>query len=87
VVWEGPGQAWPLPDSERGAAGNGGPYRDREYGFTITDHDPDRPWIVRSSEHRTINLPDGQSFFEWAHEQWPAPRWSIELDPWALTPR
>jgi hypothetical protein len=25
----------------------------REYGFTITEHDPDRPWMVLASEHRT----------------------------------
>ena len=31
----------------------------REYGFTITEHDPDRPWMVLASEHRTIKLPDG----------------------------
>ena len=31
----------------------------REYGFTITEHDPDRPWMVLVSEHRTIKLPDG----------------------------
>ena len=58
----------------------------REYGFTITEHDPDRPWMVLSSEHRTIKLPDGLDFFAWAHEQWREPRWSVELDPWQLAP-
>ena len=53
----------------------------REYGFTITEHDPDRPWMVLSSEHRTIELPDGMDFFSWAQEQWPAPRWSVQVDP------
>ena len=28
----------------------------REYGFTITEHDPERPWMVLSSEHGTIKL-------------------------------
>jgi hypothetical protein len=37
----------------------------REYGFTITEHDPDRPWMVLASEHRTIKLPDGLQFFAW----------------------
>jgi hypothetical protein len=23
----------------------------------------------------------GSSFFAWAAEHWPAPRWSVELDP------
>jgi len=59
----------------------------REYRFTITEHDPDRPWIVLSSEHRTIKLPDGREFFAWAREQWPAPRWSVVLDPWQFTPK
>ncbi len=54
----------------------------REYGFTITEHDPDRPWMVLVSEHRTIKLADGLDFFTWADRQWPAPRWSVELDPW-----
>jgi hypothetical protein len=57
-----------------------------EYGFTITEHDPDRPWMVLATEHRTIKLPDGLDFFVWARERWPAPRWSVELDPWQLAP-
>ena len=59
----------------------------REYGFTITEHDPDRPWMVLSSEHRTIKLPDDMNFFGWAREQWPAPRWSVQVDPWELSPK
>lgn len=39
----------------------------REYGFAVTEHDPDRPWMVLASEHRTIKLPDGRPFFAWAH--------------------
>jgi hypothetical protein len=58
----------------------------REYGFTITEHDPERPWMVLSSEHRTIKLPHGRDFFTWAREQWPAPHWSVQLDPWQLAP-
>jgi hypothetical protein len=57
-----------------------------EFRFTVTEHDPDRPWIVLASEHRTIKLADGLHFFAWAHEQWPAPRWSVELDPGQLAP-
>jgi hypothetical protein len=58
-----------------------------EYGFTLTEHNPERPWIVVGSEHRTITLEDRVSFFAWVHENWPAPRWTVELDPWALAPR
>ncbi len=42
--------------------------------------------MVLASEHRTIKLPNGMDFFAWAHEQRPAPRWSVELDPWQLSP-
>ena len=55
----------------------------REYGFTITEHDPDRPWMVLSSEHRTIELPDGVAFFRWARERWPVPRWERRAGPLA----
>jgi hypothetical protein len=58
----------------------------REYGFTITEHDLERPWIVLGRTHRTITLEDGASFFDWVAENWPAPRWTVELDPWALAP-
>ena len=58
----------------------------REYSFTITERDPDRPWIVVGSEHRTIKLPEETQFFAWARDQWPSPRWSVELDPWQLGP-
>lgn len=55
-----------------------------DYSFTINEHDPERPWIVLGSEHRTVTLEDGDSFFEWAHERWPAPRRAVQLDPWQL---
>jgi len=58
----------------------------REYRYTVTEHDPDRPWIVLDSEHRTVTLDDGVGFFEWSAEHWPAPRWTVELDPWQLAP-
>jgi hypothetical protein len=57
-----------------------------EYRFTLTEHDPERPWIVVGQEHRTVTLDDAVNFFEWRHAQWPSPRWSIELDPWQLSP-
>jgi hypothetical protein len=45
-----------------------------EYHYTATEHDPDRPWIVLGSEHCIVELADDASFFEWAYERWPAPR-------------
>jgi hypothetical protein len=58
----------------------------RRYDFTITEHDTERPWIVLGRERDTVALEDGLSFFEWAAERWPAPRWTVELDPWQLAP-
>jgi hypothetical protein len=57
-----------------------------EYGFTVTEHDPDRPWIIRGSEHQTMQLPDGLSFYKWAAQRYPHERFTVELDPWALSP-
>jgi hypothetical protein len=55
-----------------------------EYTYTATEHDPDEPWIVLGISRGTVTPDDGASFFEWAHENWPAPRWSVELDPYQL---
>jgi hypothetical protein len=38
------------------------------------EHNRERPQIVLGEEHRTVTLDDGASFFEWAHERFPAPR-------------
>ena len=57
------------------------------YGYMLTEHDPHRAWIVLGMEHRTVTLGDGEGFFAWAHEHWPPPRWSVELDPYALAQR
>jgi hypothetical protein len=57
----------------------------REYGYTVTEHDPERPWIVLGSEHQTVELADDASFFERAAEHWPGPRWTVQLDPWELS--
>ena len=57
-----------------------------EYGYTITEHDAERPWIVLSTEHRTVKLKDGTNFFAWARRAWPGPRRSVQLDPWSLAP-
>jgi hypothetical protein len=58
-----------------------------EYGYTLTEHDPERPWIVLGSEQRAILLDDGASFSAWAAEHCPSPRWSVELDPWSDMPQ
>jgi hypothetical protein len=57
-----------------------------EYRSTVTEHDPDRPWIVLGSSCGQVTLPDDSRFFEWVHEHWPAPRWSVDLDPGQVAP-
>jgi hypothetical protein len=56
------------------------------YRYSVTEYDPERPWIVLGSSRGQVTLPDNESFYEWAHEHWPAPRWSVQLDPWQLAP-
>jgi hypothetical protein len=57
-----------------------------EYSYTVTEHDENQPWIVVGRSHGEVTLADDRSFFEWAAEHWPAPRWSVDLDPWQLSP-
>jgi hypothetical protein len=54
--------------------------------YTLTEHDPAKPWLIVGQEHRTVELDDGVDFFAWAGEQWPAPRRSVQLDPRQLAP-
>jgi hypothetical protein len=58
----------------------------REYRFTTTQYDSDRPWIVVSTERRTVKLEDDEKFYAWADREWPRPRFKVELDPWQLSP-
>ena len=55
------------------------------FSFTVTEHDPDRPWIVTGVEQRTVELEDDVEFFGWAAERWPAKRFTVQLDPWELS--
>ncbi len=57
-----------------------------EFSYTVTEYDPDQPWIVIGTGHGTVRLPDNESFFRWAHENWPSPRWGVQLKPWQLSP-
>ncbi|MGI8714330.1 MAG: hypothetical protein ACR2NR_14370 [Solirubrobacteraceae bacterium] len=56
----------------------------RSYSFTVTEHDPERPWIIVGSGRHAIELEDDVQFFVWAREQWPAARFTVQLDPWQL---
>lgn len=52
------------------------------YGFTIAEHDRDRPWIILAQRHETVVLEDETSFTEWASRRYPRERFTVEPDPW-----
>ena len=57
----------------------------REYGYTVTEHDPGRPWIVLDQRHERVQLGAGMNFFQWAAGQYPPARFTVTLDPWELS--
>lgn len=58
----------------------------REYSYTVTEHDPERPWIVQGQGRRTVQLEDGLEFFEWARHEWPRQRFSVLPGPTGCSP-
>lgn len=56
----------------------------REYGFRLSEHDAERPWLVVDQRHETVQLADDEEFFEWAARTYPRARFTVTLDPWAL---
>jgi hypothetical protein len=54
------------------------------YRFTVTEHDLDRPWIVLGVEQHAVELDESIDFYGWAHEQWAASRFTVQLEPWQL---
>jgi hypothetical protein len=56
----------------------------REYGYTVTEHDAERPWIVLKQRHETVELDEHVTFLEWAAAPYPRERFSVQLDPSAL---
>jgi hypothetical protein len=55
-----------------------------EFSYTVTEYDPDQPWVVIGRGQHTVTLDADENFFLWARERWPEPRWSVELDPYQL---
>jgi hypothetical protein len=60
--------------------------RERSVQDVHQDTDAERAWIVVGQERQTVTLGDGVDFFGWARKRWPSPRWSVELNPWQLSP-
>jgi hypothetical protein len=52
----------------------------------VVEHDPDRPFIVLGQRHETIDLEDGESFNDWAAGRYPDERFTVELDPYQISP-
>jgi hypothetical protein len=57
-----------------------------EYEYTLVEYDPERPWLVASTQTLTVALQDAQAFPAWASRQWPAPRYKAELRHRELRP-
>jgi hypothetical protein len=53
------------------------------FSYTVTEYDPKKPWLAISTSRRQVELDDAHSFVHWAHERWPAPRYTVQLDPWS----
>jgi hypothetical protein len=58
----------------------------RTWGYTVTEHDEAKPWVVKRTEHLTVELGDDEEFFDWASREWPGERYTVTLDPWSLSP-
>ena len=58
----------------------------RTWNFSVTEYDPTKPWLIVSVRRgMTVELDDEIPFTDWAHDEWPSPRYSVELDPWDLS--
>jgi hypothetical protein len=50
------------------------------YAYDLIEYDPERPWIVLGSSRRTVELPDDQSFDQWAQRTWADDRYRVLAD-------
>jgi hypothetical protein len=56
------------------------------YSYTVTEYEPERPWVVRSTSRGSVELPQDTHFYDWACERWPGPRFGVKLDSPPLSP-
>ena len=49
--------------------------------FSVTEHDPRKPWLVLGTTQHTAQLDEETDFFSWAAERWPANRFTVQLAP------
>ena len=55
------------------------------FGFQVTEHDPDRPWIILGTRTGlSLEAADGYDFRKKAGQEWPSERFTVELEPGEL---
>jgi hypothetical protein len=54
------------------------------YTFRLIERDLQRPWIVVGQDEPTVRVEPDVDPLAWARQQWPPPRWSVELGPGEL---
>jgi hypothetical protein len=58
-----------------------------KYGYTVTEYDARRPWVIVGPLRRmTVELDDGEDFATWAAQAWPRPRFQTDLEREPLPP-
>jgi hypothetical protein len=57
-----------------------------ELRYTVTEYDPERPWVMLTQTRGLVVDLDAQDFPAWAARAWPAPRYRTELEPGTLEP-
>jgi hypothetical protein len=50
------------------------------FSFTLTEYQPDKPWLIVSIGRDSVELEDGENFYDWAQEHYPNSRYRVELD-------
>jgi hypothetical protein len=54
--------------------------------FSVSEHDPSKPWLVIETTRHTAELENETDFFAWTAERWPADRYTVQAAPWQLGP-
>jgi hypothetical protein len=52
--------------------------------YVVYEHDVAKPWLVVATSYVTVDLPNPDEFADWARQQWPASRYTVELEPGRL---
>jgi hypothetical protein len=58
----------------------------RRYGFQLTEHDEQKPWLILSQRHEEVELPGDAAFYSWIAKHYPNSRYSVDPDPWTMSP-